>query len=299
MSKSTLHPYNIHREGYNLKALCASLPELNKFIIKSKAGRDTIDFSNPAGVLCLNQALLKHHYGIEHWNIPKGYLCPPIPGRAEYLLLVKDLMNKPKGTKIHMLDIGCGANCVYTLLAHKMFNWTCVGTEVDDLAFGNAKTIVAQNKLENSISIRLQRKPDAIFENISYKGEKFDLMVCNPPFHKNLEDARRGTSRKWKNLGYKDQKKLNFGGKKSELVYPGGEPAFVGQMIKESFYYKDRIEWFTSLVSKDENVAVYIRQLKKFNNLRYEVIEMKLGNKTSRILCWTWVAKPKKKIHSY
>ena len=40
----------------------------------------------------LNRAILMHHYGVKSWDIPAGYLCPPIPGRADYIHSVADLL---------------------------------------------------------------------------------------------------------------------------------------------------------------------------------------------------------------
>ena len=82
---SLLHPRNLHQGKYNLRSLCKTSPELEPYIQPNPKGEDTIDFSNDKAVLCLNKALLKHYYKIDNWQIPEGYLCPPIPGRADYI----------------------------------------------------------------------------------------------------------------------------------------------------------------------------------------------------------------------
>ena len=85
--KSKLHPRNRHRERYDFKSLISTCPELAPFVARNRYNDDTIDFANPKAVLLLNKALLKHFYGIENWNIPPNYLCPPIPGRATPIFL--------------------------------------------------------------------------------------------------------------------------------------------------------------------------------------------------------------------
>ncbi|HZX75240.1 MAG TPA: RlmF-related methyltransferase, partial [Cyclobacteriaceae bacterium] len=78
--KFSLHPRNKHRERYDFKMLIGSYPELTPFVRLNQYNDESIDFSNAEAVMLLNKALLKHYYGINHWNIPSGYLCPPIPG---------------------------------------------------------------------------------------------------------------------------------------------------------------------------------------------------------------------------
>ncbi|MFE8730410.1 RlmF-related methyltransferase, partial [Aeromonas hydrophila] len=83
--KSGLHPRNRHLDGYDFEALCRQTPELATHLFTNNYGNLTIDFADPAAVKALNRALLAHHYGIVHWDLPAGYLCPPIPGRVDYL----------------------------------------------------------------------------------------------------------------------------------------------------------------------------------------------------------------------
>lgn len=59
--------------------------------------------------------MLKYYYNIAVWDIPEGFLCPPMPGRADYIHYAADLLIEvermlPKGKHIKVLDIGVGAN---------------------------------------------------------------------------------------------------------------------------------------------------------------------------------------------
>jgi 23S rRNA (adenine1618-N6)-methyltransferase len=51
---------------------------------------ETIDFSDPEAVKSLNQALLISYYDIQMGY--SHYLCPPIPGRADYIHYIADLL---------------------------------------------------------------------------------------------------------------------------------------------------------------------------------------------------------------
>ena len=78
--KSQLHARNLHRSRYDFPQLIKSCPELAPFVRPNPYGDLSINFSDPNAVKMLNKALLKHFYGIDYWDIPKDYLCPPIPG---------------------------------------------------------------------------------------------------------------------------------------------------------------------------------------------------------------------------
>jgi hypothetical protein len=109
-------------------------------VARNRYGTESIDFANPAAVKALNQALLKKFYDIAHWDIPPGYLCPPIPGRADYIHHVADLLAGehevaiPRGPSVAVLDIGIGANCVYPIVGCHDYGWQFVGTDIDVFA---------------------------------------------------------------------------------------------------------------------------------------------------------------------
>ncbi len=87
-----LHPHNPHQGRYDFALLTRALPELAKHTITNPKGEPTINFSDSEAVRVLNQALLAHYYGVKFWDIPEGYLCPPIPGRADYIHYIADLL---------------------------------------------------------------------------------------------------------------------------------------------------------------------------------------------------------------
>ncbi|NVO04290.1 MAG: 23S rRNA (adenine(1618)-N(6))-methyltransferase RlmF [Bacteroidetes bacterium] len=302
--KAQLHQRNKHRERYDFKQLISSCPELARFVSLNKYNDESIDFFNPDAVKMLNKALLKHFYAIDYWDIPQNYLCPPIPGRADYIHYIADLLggkNKgviPIGESIKCLDIGVGANCVYPIIGVSEYGWKFTGTEIDPVAIDSANKIIELNSsLKGKIELRLQNNPKDIFRGIIGKDERFDLTICNPPFHSSLAEARSGTVRKLSNLTNKKPNKpvLNFGGQNSELWCEGGELRFVDEMVRESKQFSQSCCWFSTLISKESNLSSVYNSLRKADPFEVETIPMGQGNKISRIVAWTFLSIEKQK----
>jgi len=296
-TKPGLHPRNKHNQRYDLQALANSYPGLNEFVRPNDYGDESINFFNPDAVKALNTALLKHFYKIGYWDFPKGFLCPPIPGRADYIHHLSDLLAgegdslSPEGKekKVKCLDVGTGASCIYPIIGNREYGWQFVGSEVDVAALTSAKKIVNENPdLKGKIELRLQAEEKYIFKGIIQPGEKFDLTMCNPPFHNSEAEALEATQRKVSHLKHKKvtMVKRNFGGKNNELWCPGGEKKFIGDMILESREYSDSCRWFTTLVSKEANLKSIYRMLEKVNTSSTKTISMGQGNKKSRIVAW-------------
>jgi 23S rRNA (adenine1618-N6)-methyltransferase len=302
--KSRLHPRNRHRERYDFKMLIESCPELAPFVKKNIYDDESIDFFNPDAVKALNKALLKHYYDINNWDIPEGYLCPPIPGRAEYMHHIADLLCSynygkiPTGSTIKCLDIGVGANCVYPIIGFKEYGWSFVGSDIDAAAIESANKIIELNPfLKGKIELRLQSKTDDIFFNLIQKDELFDLTVCNPPFHASFKEASEGTLRKLNNLSKEKNNEpvKNFGGRNTELWCKGGEERFVRDMIRQSKFFAANCFWFSTSISKQSHLRSVNEALKKAETTEIKIIPMGQGNKSGRIVAWTFFTPEQKK----
>ena len=304
--KFKLHPRNKHRERYDFKQLIHSCPELAQFVKLNIYNDESIDFFNPEAVKMLNTALLKHYYNISYWDIPQGYLCPPIPGRADYIHNMADLLRNnnygkiPVGDKIKCLDIGVGASCIYPIIGSIEYGWSFIGTDIDPVAIESANNIIKLNPgLKAKVELKLQDNPKDVFYGIIQKEEDefIDLTICNPPFHGSSDEAQQATLRKLSNL---KQKKvttplLNFGGQNSELWCEGGEKRFVGRLIRESKKFAISCFWFTTLISKQSNLNNAYEILKRAEAVEVKTIPMGQGNKTSRIVAWTFLTNNEQK----
>ena len=288
-SYSAQHKNNLHRDGYDFDRLTKNHPDLRAFIIQNKAGNSSIPFADPAAVKALNTALLKTHYDIAFWDLSDDYLCPAVPGRANYVHHLSDLIGADKSGRI--LDIGTGANLIYPIIGTHVFNWSFVAVDADEDALAHAQDIIDNNdRLMNKIELRYQSSSDYIFNGIIKNDERFDAVICNPPFHASKAEADAANKRKVKNLSGKGSRKSNrnFNGRQNELWYPGGEISFISKMIKESVTVQSQIRWVTTLVSKQSSMPQLLQYVKQQNPDLIRVIEMNYGNKKSRILCWRY-----------
>lgn len=285
-----MHKRNKHKDGYDFERLLKAHSDLDPFVFTNAHGTQTIDFAKPEAVKALNTALLKAHYDMGYWEFPKANLCPPIPGRVEYIHYMADVLKSPTpNANIKVLDIGTGASCIYPLLGHATYEWQFVGSDISERSLENAKKIVDKNKLGEAITFRLQRSPTHIFKEILRENDQFYLSICNPPFYKNEAEAFEATTRKLKGLGkLSDTVVRNFAGTAQELWFEGGEKAFLHTYLYESSLYKKQCVWYSSLVSNKAHVKSMQSSLKKLKAETVKVISMPMGNKVSRVVAWTF-----------
>lgn len=298
--KTRLHPRNRHRERYDFKLLTQTCPELAPFVQLNIHQNESIDFANPEAVKMLNTALLKQYYKLRFWDIPPGYLCPPIPGRADYIHHVAELLARhnygkvPTGKNIKCLDIGVGANCIYPIIGNHEYGWSFIGSDIDPLALESANKIIAANpSLQGAVECRLQTNPADIFYGVLQQDEIIDLVVCNPPFHASAEGAKTEALRKESNLKKETVTipTLNFGGQHGELWTEGGEEKFIRGMVRQSRQFLNTVFWFSSMVAKKTHLKGIYEELRKAKALEVKTIPMGQGNKTSRIVAWTFLSK--------
>jgi 23S rRNA (adenine1618-N6)-methyltransferase len=296
LKKPGFHPRNLHGDPYDFGQLFEITPGLSRFVRLNVHGDPTVDFADPCAVKMLNKALLKHFYGIEYWDIPEGYLCPSVPGRAEYIHRMADVISGlggvlVTGEQVRCLDIGTGASCVYPIIGRSAYGWSFTGTETDEAAIRSAAEIVERNPLlAGKVELRRQADRRSIFSGVVHDGDRFDLVICNPPFHSNASDAYWANASKTSNLtkGKMNKPLLNFGGMPAELWCEGGEEQFIYTMICESKDYSGVCNWFSTLVSKQRTLKSVYGALNKSAATGIQTIPLGYGNKRSRIVAWTF-----------
>ncbi|MGE1161688.1 RlmF-related methyltransferase, partial [Pantoea agglomerans] len=69
------------------------------------------------------------------------------------------------------------------------------------------RAIVQSNDLNKVIQLRQQENRKHILIGLLEPGERFDLTMCNPPFHASMDEATKGSERKWRALGKADPKR--------------------------------------------------------------------------------------------
>ncbi len=70
-----------------LSVLVFEDPTLLTFINRSGA----VDFASAAAARAVTRALLAEHYGVA-WDVEERQLIPPVPGRANYIAWLADLL---------------------------------------------------------------------------------------------------------------------------------------------------------------------------------------------------------------
>ncbi len=296
-AKDTLHPRNRFRAGYDFPQLVAVSPGLARFVGPNAFGDTSIDFADPEAVTALNRALLALAYGLTAWDVPPGYLCPPIPSRSDYLHHVADLLVRTsagaaaQGPEVAVLDIGTGANCIYPLIGATEYGWRFVASDIDPVALRWAQGLVAAHPAVAAlIECRLQPSPRECFSGVVTEGERFDLVICNPPFYASAEEAAAANRRKRRHLGAPAGagRERNFGGTSGELWCDGGELGFIARMIAQSAARPRLCRWFTTAVSKSQHLEALYDRLEAADVADVETIAMAQGQKKSRILAWTF-----------
>jgi 23S rRNA (adenine1618-N6)-methyltransferase len=296
--KPGLHPRNRHRLGYDFKRLVEVYPPLADFLTSHQEGRPSIDYAEALAVKALNKALLIDSYKLDYWDIPDGYLCPPIPGRSDYIHHLADLLalsnNRviPTGGQIRVLDVGTGANVIYPVVGVHEYGWSFVGSDVDSAALASAEKIMRENPLmRERFELRLQPDRNHSLDGLVTKDDQFEATMCNPPFFGSEQEAMKAGTRKFRNLGKREPERdmRNFGGSESELWVAGGELGFVSKMVRESRNYRSQVLWFTTLVSKKENLPAIYNVFDEVNAIQVKTINMSQGLKSSRFVAWSFL----------
>lgn len=286
-----MHVRNRYAESYDLDRLTRAVPELAAFRTTTPDGRPTLDFADATAVRLLNKALLLTDYGLKFWDLPPDALCPAVPGRLDYVHVVADLLGDvaSRGARVTGLDVGTGASLIYPILGVREYGWRFVATDVNEGSLRAAGAIARFNPgLTKHVELRRQAKPSRLFDGVIRPGERFGFTMCNPPFYGSAKEAQAATTRKWRGLGKGSGAERNFGGYGAELYTAGGQQRFLRAMIEESYEYRERVTWFTTLVSQLAYLKDAERGFCQNPPRRREVVTLDAGHKRQRVLAWGW-----------
>jgi len=293
---ASFHPRNRHQGRYDFARLIAASPALEPWLLTTPRGEPSIDFANPAAVKALNGALLADQYGLTGWELPEGYLCPPVPGRADYVHAMADVLATsndgriPTGDGVRALDIGVGASGIYPIIGRGEYGWRFIGSDIDPTALASSqRNIDRLPAMRAGIQLRRQHDAQAILDGILADGDELDAVLCNPPFHLSPDQAREGTERKWRKLGRDPAERLNFGGQGGELWCPGGERGFAERLIRESAQRPEQVLWYSILISKEAHLPDLYRSIHGAGAWEWRTIRMEQGQKVSRFVTWTYL----------
>jgi U6 snRNA m6A methyltransferase len=243
-------------------------------------GKVKIDFKNEQALRSLTRCLLLKDFGLDV-ELPPDKLVPTLPLRLNYILWLEDIfialgrsgciagIDIGRQTSLnHQTEVpishiflitGCGASCIYPLLAAKSKKWKMYAIELNEESCVTAQRNVDRNQLNDHIQIFRQTEKNKIFESLFGQTdiETFDFCMCNPPFYdlneKNFTRNRSGDRAEPKNAKT---------GSKRELAVEGGELKFVESIIQESVEHQDKILVYTTMLGHKSSVKKVMGMLR-------------------------------------
>ena len=122
-----------------------------------------------------------HFYGLE-FMVNENVLIPrpETEELVDWIVKLNTKLSKNKNLKI--LDIGTGSGCIAISLAKNITNSEVFAVDVSEKAL----VIAEKNAILNQVQVTLL--PKNILE-ITTLNQKFDIIVSNPPYVRNLEKA--------------------------------------------------------------------------------------------------------------
>lgn len=186
----------------------------------------------------LTTVLLKRDFNLEV-ELPPDRLIPTLPLRLNYLLWIEDLVsiNQSPSERVHGIDIGAGACCIYAILAAKKNNWHFTSTEADDTNYNHSIQTLQKNCLTEHVTLVKVTHETLLIGNIS-TDVKYDFTMCNPPFFDTDDFGPKSRSEK------RPQPicpKSGGSSSISEIAVKGGEVKFVEKLIQESIELQHNI----------------------------------------------------------
>ncbi|KAF9448929.1 hypothetical protein P691DRAFT_728779 [Macrolepiota fuliginosa MF-IS2] len=287
-----MHRRNIYSQAIQFEELARTYPPLLEYLIPANPPSrwKTIDFRNEQAQRCLTQALLYRDFRVQ-LTLPEDRLCPPVPNRLNYVLWIQDIIRAHRFLfredirTIRGMDIGTGASAIYPLLACKMEpSWEFIATEIDNKSYSCAERNIQVNQLQERIHL-VRASPDKalLFPLEDYSGPPFDFIMCNPPFYSSRAEVAR--SAEFKELPPNGA----CTGADTEMIYPpGGEAAFIGQMVDESERFGLKCRWYTSMVGKMSTMSEIVVMLRKRSVRTYAMTEFVQGQTRRWGIAWSY-----------
>ena len=271
-------------------------------------GKPRIDWNKPEALKALTAATLHYRFQIR-WDIPLGTLCPPVPNRAAYLRWIDRLLQisprPPKAGPVRGIDIGTGASCIYPLLGTAMFGYHFLATDTNAQSLEWAQKNIASNKWEDRIATRLQSQSGDILAGLLGEGDRYDFVVCNPPFF-DYAEAPEPAPPAAAGAEPPDTDPMPLAGgcgtgnpcaprrdrttllQRNEHATEGGEVAFVGRMITESAQLQDRITWYTTMLGRKQSLTALRARLQADRSVSIRCTTICHGKTTRWLLGWTY-----------
>ncbi|KAI5809225.1 DUF890 domain protein [Pyronema omphalodes] len=283
-----MHPRNPYRSYLDFKKLSIDCPEFAPYV----DANSKVNFHDPAAVRCLAQCLLKRDFALNKLELPEDRLCPMIPNRIDYILWIQDIIDTSscdilseidRTRQVVGIDIGTGASAIYPILACTLRpSWKMYATEIDSHSYTFAKTNIESNHLTHRIHLHQPPSSTQLLPLDLWGEQNIDFIMCNPPFYDSFTALEAATAAK------KAPPNSACTGSETEMVYEGGEVAFVGRILEESLVLRTRVKWYSSLFGLRSSVDVFIGMLKERGIGNYTATEMQSGKTKRWAVAWSF-----------
>ena len=179
---------------------------------------------------------------------------------------------------------GTGASCIFPLLGTSVYGFDWVATEVDPESVASARANVAANSLQDKIEVRPVSDPARILDGVVGDQERFDFMVCNPPFFSSLESTGLNRNR-------------SAAATPGELVCPGGEEQFVASLIAQTKARPTLVRWSSSMIGRKASLKTLLALLhsKHIAAAVVQQCEFMQGTQARWGLAWTFDPEERRK----
>ncbi|XP_053668329.1 U6 small nuclear RNA (adenine-(43)-N(6))-methyltransferase [Anopheles marshallii] len=289
-----MHPRNLYRQKPNFHLLVKQFPELNEVASVDLAGKVKLDYRKKHAVHLLSKCLLLRDFGLK-LELPSNKLVPTLPLRLNYIHWLEDIgaiAQWPEKEKVRGIDIGCGASCIYPLLAVVLSQqrWHMVAIEKAEDSLESAKANVMRNELQSCINVQPQSlEGNTILLDVlkNFPGERFDFCMCNPPFF----DSNFNELKPHDRTGKRREPSNASTGSLEELCTEGGEVKFINQIIDESLQLKDRVSVYTTMIGHKSTYDKILHSLKRASIHNVTVSRFCQGNTTRWAVAWSFDAK--------
>ncbi|KZV77535.1 S-adenosyl-L-methionine dependent methyltransferase [Peniophora sp. CONT] len=293
-----MHPRNPYSVPPDFSALAQAYPQLQRHLLQTTSGV-TIDFHDELAQRTLTKALLYRDFNLD-LSIPGDRLCAKSVWTQRlmqctkaydvislnYVLWIQDILqatsSPEEGTK-YGIDIGTGASAIYPLLFCRVVpDCMFVATELDGRSLLSAQENVARNQLSERVRVLPATVNGPILFPVASHQARFSFTMCNPPFYTSAEDILRSA----------EGKELPPGavctGSEVEMITEGGEAAFVCKMVQESLVYRERCQWYTSMLGKLSSITEVVELLREHKIDNYGITEFVQGQTRRWAIAWSF-----------
>lgn len=184
------------------------------------------------------------------------------------------------------VDIGVGASCIYALLAcSTRENWRMAGTDIDADSIAWSRKNIASNNLESRIRVNQVKNSDPILPLERMGVEEMDFVMTNPPFYSSQADFESAANFEFSAdspEGEKKQPSAVCTGSQNEMIHPGGDVGFVLRIFEESLKLRERVRWYTAMLSKLSSLQQILAKIKEHGITNFAVTSLHPGHRTKR-----------------